>query len=220
MPSHDSPSSTSAPIRTLLTLSALLACLAILPRCRTSAKPTDMLPGIERILEEQRQAQHLPGLAFAIVEDDRVIYSSVLGLRDVEHNLPVTPDTLFPIGSCTKAFTSMAVALGQDRGLLTLDDHPRKFLPYFRMADPEADANVTLRDLLSHRTGLKANADLAAEPGVLSREEYVQAATSAKPTAKFRTTFQYSNAMYSAAGEIVGRANRSTWERVIDTEIF
>lgn len=88
------------------------------------------------------------------------------------------------------------------------------------MADPEADANVTVRDMLNHRTGLKAYADLAAEPGVLNREEYVQAATSAKPTAKFRRTFQYSNAMYSAAGEIVGKANRSTWERVIETEIF
>ncbi|HEY3054181.1 MAG TPA: serine hydrolase, partial [Thermoanaerobaculia bacterium] len=127
---------------------------------------------------------------------------------------------LFPIGSCTKAFTSMAIALAQDRGLLSLDDHPRKFLPYFRMADPVADAEVTVRDMLSHRTGLKAHADLAAEPGVLNREEYVRATTSAKPTAKFRTSFQYSNAMYSAAGEIVGKANRSTWERVIETRIF
>ncbi|HEX9130583.1 MAG TPA: serine hydrolase [Gemmatimonadaceae bacterium] len=224
MPSDgDSRSWTSAPIRTLSALGALLFCFAILPRCRTSAKQVDEsteLPGIERILEEQRRVQHLPGLAFAIVEDDRVIYSRALGLRDVEHNLPVTPDTLFPIGSCTKAFTSMAIALGQDRGLLTLDDHPRKFLPYFRMADPEADANVTLRDMLSHRTGLKAKADLAAEPGVLNREEYVQAATSAKPTAKFRAAFQYSNAMFSAAGEIVAKANRSTWERVIEAEIF
>jgi CubicO group peptidase (beta-lactamase class C family) len=196
-----------------LTLGALLVCLAILPRCRSSAD-------IDRILEQQRREQHLPGLAFAIVKDDHVVYSRVLGLRDVEHNLPVTADTLFPIGSCTKAFTSMAIALAQDRGLLSLDDHPRKFLPYFRMADPVADTEVTVRDMLSHRTGLKAYADLAAEPGVLNREEYVRAATSAKPIAAFRTKFQYSNAMYAAAGEIVGVANRSTWERVIETQIF
>jgi CubicO group peptidase (beta-lactamase class C family) len=210
--------------RSVLALGALMASLAVLPGCRTSAKQvegaTDKLAAVDRILEEQRREQHLPGLAFAIVENDRVIYSRALGLRDVEHNLPVTADTLFPVGSCTKAFTSMAIALAQDRALLSLDDHPRRFLPYFRMADPEADAQVTLRDMLSHRTGLKAYADLAAEPGVLNREEYVQAATSAKPTAKFRTRFQYSNAMYSAAGEIVGKANRSTWERVIETEIF
>jgi CubicO group peptidase (beta-lactamase class C family) len=199
-------------------------CLTILPRCVTSAKQAGdtaaPLAGVDRILEEQQRAQHLPGLAFAIVKDGRVIYSRVLGLRDIEQGLPVTAETLFPIGSCTKAFTSMAVALSEDRGRLSLDDHPRKFLPYLRMADAEADAGVTLRDMLSHRTGLKAYADLAAEPGVLNREEYVRAATSAKPAARFRTTFQYSNAMYSAAGEIVGKANRSTWERVIETEIF
>jgi CubicO group peptidase (beta-lactamase class C family) len=210
--------------RKVLALGTLLACLAILARCRTSAKQIDdatgKLAGVDRILEEQRRVQHLPGLAFAIVQEDRVIYTRVLGLRDIEHNLPVTADTLFPIGSCTKAFTSMDVALAQDRGLLSLDDHPHKVLPYFRMADPEADANVTLRDMLGHRTGLRAYADLAAEPGVLNREEYVRAATSAKPTTQFRTTFQYSNAMYSTVGEIVGKANGATWERVIETEIF
>jgi beta-lactamase family protein len=79
-------------------------------------------------------------------------------------------------------------------------------MPWFHMADPRADAEVTLRDMLSHRTGLKAKADLAAEPGVLSREEFVRAATAAKPTAPFRTAFQYSNAMYSAAGEVLGSA--------------
>jgi len=74
--------------------------------------------------------------------------------------------------------------------------------------------------MLNHRTGLKAYADLAAEPGVLSREDYVRAATSAKPTAKFRSAFQYSNAMYSAIGEIIGAANHSTWEKVIPSQIF
>ncbi|MEY2549653.1 MAG: hypothetical protein QOD64_2235 [Verrucomicrobiota bacterium] len=166
------------------------------------------------------RGQHIPGAVLAIVRDDRVIYMQPMGMRDIEHNLPVTADTLFPIGSCTKAFTSMEIARSADRGLLSLDDHPRKFLPYLELADPEADAQVTIRDMLSHRTGLKAYADLAAEPGVLTREEYVRAATSAKPAVKFRTKFQYSNAMYAAAGEIAGRVNRSTWEEVITNDLF
>ena len=126
------------------------------------------------------RSQHIPGAVLAIVRDDRVIYMQPMGVRDIEHNLPVTPDTLFPIGSCTKAFTSMEIARSADRGLLSLDDHPRKFLPYLKLADPEADAQITIRDMLSHRTGLKAYADLAAEPGVLTREEYIRAATSAE----------------------------------------
>ncbi len=166
------------------------------------------------------RSQHIPGAVLAIVRDDRIIYMQPMGLRDIEHNLPVTADTLFPIGSCTKAFTSMEIARSADRGLLSLDDHPRKFLPYLKLADPEADAQITIRDMLSHRTGLKAYADLAAEPGVLTREEYIRAATSAKPAVKFRTKFQYSNAMYAAAGEIAGRVNHSTWEAIIANDLF
>src|SRR5205807_24426 len=86
--------------------------------------------------------------------------------------------------------------------------------------DPESDALVTLRDLLCHRTGLRAKADLAAEPGILSREEFVRAAMAAKPTARLREKFQYSNAMYTAAGEAVARANGATWESVIARRIF
>ena len=98
--------------------------------------------------------------------------------------------------------------------MLSLDDSPHKYLPWFHMADREANELVTLRDMLSHRTGLRAYADLAAEPAVLSREEYIKAATSAKPTAKFREKFQYSNAIFTAAGEAVAKANQTSWEGV------
>jgi len=175
---------------------------------------------VRKIVDEQMKSQHIPGAVLAIVRDDRVIYMQASGLRDVEHNLPVTPDTLFPIGSCTKAFTSMEIVRSADRGLLSLDDHPRKFLPYLKLADPEADSKITIRDMLSHRTGLKAYADLAAESGVLTREEYIRAATSAKPAVPFRTKFQYSNAMFVAAGEIAGRVSHSTWEEIIASDIF
>ena len=200
-----------------------LLALSLLSRCATSPKPTldsATIAEIRRIVEEQMRSQHIPGAVLAVVRDDRVIYMQAMGVRDIEHNLPVTPDTLFPIGSCTKAFTSMEIARSADRGQLSLDDHPRKFLPYLKLADPEADAQITIRDMLSHRSGLKAYADLAAEPGVLTREEYVRAATSAKPAVPFRTKFQYSNAMYAAAGEIAGRVNHSTWEAVIANDLF
>lgn len=204
-------------------LVVLLVTNIIIPARLTAAAPgaeTDAGRRIGEILEAQRKEHHIPGLAFALVRRDRLELVIVKGVRDVEHALPVTEDTIFPIGSCTKAFTSMAIGIAQDRRLLSLDDPPRRFLPWFHMADPTADAEVTLRDMLSHRTGLKANADLAAEPGVLNREEYVRAATAAKPTAPFRSAFQYSNAMYSAAGEVVATAYHSTWEKVIEAQIF
>jgi CubicO group peptidase (beta-lactamase class C family) len=175
---------------------------------------------VAAILAKQQKDEHIPGLAFVAVKDDRVVLRHSQGLRDREQNLPVTADTLFPIGSCTKAFTAMAVAVSRDAGLLSLEDSPHRFLPYFKMADPEADARVTLRDMLSHQTGLKAYADLAAEPGVLTREQYLRVAISARPVAPLRSRFQYSNTMYTAAGEVLAAVHGQPWEAVIERTLF
>ena len=109
---------------------------------------------IEKAIESQRQTLHIPGVALVIVKDDKVIYSKGLGLRDMEHSLPVTPETLFCIGSSTKAFTAATVMMSEEDKKLSLEDSPKKYLSYFKMSDPEADAKITLSDLLCHRSGL------------------------------------------------------------------
>jgi CubicO group peptidase (beta-lactamase class C family) len=204
-------------------VAAGLALALLLGRCAPTVRvglPGDRLARMAAVLEEQQKKEHIPGLAFVAVLGDRVIVRQSLGQRDLERKLPVTADTLFPIGSCTKAFTAMAVAASQDAGLLSLDDSPHRFLPYFKMADPDADARVTLRDMLSHQTGLKAYADLAAEPGVLTREQYLRVALSARPVAPLRSRFQYSNAMYTAAGEVLAAVHRQPWEAVIERTLL
>jgi CubicO group peptidase (beta-lactamase class C family) len=173
------------------------------------------LAAIEKIVEEQRKEKGVPGLSIVIVKDDRVIYAKGFGMRDVERNLPVTVDTLFAIGSCTKAFTAMAAVMSQDEGKLSLDDSPKKYLPYFKINDPQIDEKITLRDLLSHRSGLPGT-DIAWYTGALNREEVIRVAGEAKPTAKLGEKFQYQNVMYSAAGEAVAKAQNSTWEKIID----
>ncbi len=194
----------------------------VLSACATPPPPRADFPTAEldRLLEQARQDLHVPGLAFVVVRDDCVVYARAFGERDIAAHAPVTLDTLFPIGSATKPFTSMAAALSQEAGLLSLGDHPQTYLPYFHMADADADARVTLRDMLSHRTGLMAKADLAAVPAVLTRAEYVRAAVGAAPTAPFGARFQYSNAMVTAVGEAVGAANHASWENVIERRIF
>jgi CubicO group peptidase (beta-lactamase class C family) len=177
------------------------------------------LAAIEKIVEEQRRENGIPGLSLVIVKDDQVIYAKGFGLRDAERNLPVTPDTLFAIGSCTKAFTAMAAVMSQDEGKLSLDDSPKKYLPFFRINDPQIDEKITIRDLLSHRSGL-AGTDLAWYTGVLNREEVIRVAGAAKPTAKLGEKFQYQNVMYSAAGEAVAKAQNSTWEKVITERLL
>lgn len=175
---------------------------------------------IRAALEKERRARHIAGLALAVVERDRVVFLEAAGLRDAAHDLPATVDTTFSIGSCTKSFTALAALISQERHVLSIDDRPRRFLPTFRMADADSDASVTIRDMLSHRTGLASKADLAAVPGVLTREEYVRAATSARPEVALRSEFRYSNAMFTAVGEILGRANHSTWEKVVEADIL
>lgn len=201
----------------------LMAFTLVLAACastRATRLDATQIARIDAVLAEQQAREHIPGLAMVIVQDGEIVYARTLGQRDIERDLPVTLDTAFPIGSVTKSFTSMAVALAQDEGRLSLDDHPRQYLPYFRMRDAEADAVVTLRDMLSHQTGLRAYADLAAEPGVLTRDEYLRATIGAEAAYPPRTQFQYSNAMITAAGEAVARANGASWERLIETRIF
>src|SRR5690349_9732536 len=194
----------------------LVALLCAAPRAHADERAEKIM----RLIGFQRGENHIAGLAVAVVRDGQVIAIDVRGVRDVEHQTAVSMDTLFPIGSCTKAFTAMAIGVAQDEGVMSLDDSPRRWLPYFKMQDRQANEEVTLRDMLSHRTGLKAYADLAAEPNVLSREDYLRAAIGAVPVAPFRASYQYSNAMVTAAGEAVARAYKTTWDRVIETKIF
>lgn len=180
---------------------------------------TARLAAIEKAIDDKRKELGVPGLSLVIVKDDRVIYSKGLGLKDVERNLPVTDKTLFAIGSCSKAFTGMTVLMGVDDGKISLEDSPRKYLPYFKLQDPDADAKITVRDLLCHRSGLDGT-DLLWYTGVLNREEVIKAVASAKPTMKLGEKFQYQNVMFSAAGEVAARAQRSTWERIVAERIF
>jgi CubicO group peptidase (beta-lactamase class C family) len=189
---------------------------------QTTAAPQDFgsqLAAIEKAIDDKRKELGIPGASLVIVKDDRVIYMKGLGVKDFERKLPVTPDTLFAIGSASKAFTSMLALMSADEGRLSLEDSPKKFLPYFKLRDPDAEAKITIRDLLSHRSGLNRT-DLAMVTGVLNREELIQVAGMAKPTAKLGEKFQYQNVMYAAAGEAVARAQNSTWDKLIALKIF
>ena len=195
------------------------ALVAQQPTTATATDYTRALAAIEKTIDDKRKEFGIPGLSLAIVKDDKVIYLKGLGVKDFEKNIPATPDTRFAIGSSTKAFTAMLAVMSADEGKLSLDDSPKKFLPYFTLRDPDAAAKITLRDLLSHRSGLNRT-DLAMVTGVLNREELIKVAGMAKPTAKLGEKFQYQNVMYTAAGEAVAKAQNSTWADLIAKKIF
>jgi CubicO group peptidase (beta-lactamase class C family) len=181
--------------------------------------PSDALAALEKFIEEKRQELNVPGVGVAIVQEDRVIFAKGFGWRNVEEGLPVTPNTLFAIGSCTKAFTAVTVLMSAEEGKLALTDSPKKYLPYFKLSDPEADSKITIGDLLCHRSGL-GRTDLAWYMGQLRSEEVIRVAGVAKPTAKFGEKLQYQNVMYLVAGEIVGKVHRKPWGQVVAERIF
>ncbi len=177
------------------------------------------LTTIEEKVEARRKELGIPGMSLVIVKDDQIIFIKGFGYKNFEKQIPVTADTQFAIGSASKAFTALSVLMSQDEGKLSLDDNPKKHLPYFKINDAEIDKNITIRDLLSHSSGLNRT-DLGWVSGKLNREEIIRVAGEAKPQAKLREKFLYQNVMFAAAGEIVSTVQKQSWERFVEDKIF
>ena len=202
-----------------------LACLLLTPSLTSSQVTIDeldlRLEELTHELEAQRRATHVAGLALAIVHGDDVIYAKGLGMADVEAQKPATPQTLFAIGSTTKAFTSTLLAMLADEERCNWDDPVTRYVPEFRLAvnAVEEDAEVTLRDLLSHRTGFTRMSLLWAS-GEASREEILRFASAAKPWAPFRESFYYNNVQYLAAGEVAAKVGGASWDELVEQRFF
>ncbi len=135
-------------------------------------------------------------------------------MRELGGDAPVTPDTLFGIGSCTKAFTATALAILVDEGKANWDDPVRKHLPGFRLADPLADHDVRLRDLLCHRVGL-ARHDLLWYRVPWSTDESVRRMAFLERSSSFRAKYEYNNLAYLAAGLAISSAAKQPWHKFV-----
>lgn len=178
-----------------------------------------MFDELRRYIEQEQAAWQVPGLALAVVRGDEVLLAEGFGLRDVAGGLPVTPDTLFAIGSSTKAFTATALGLLVDQGRLDWDRPLREYLPFFRMHDPLAGERITPRDLLCHRSGLPRH-DLVWYGSDASRRELVERIRHLEPSKDFRSVWQYQNLMFAAAGLLAGELAGSSWEELVRQQIF
>ena len=177
---------------------------------------------LARVVEELEMARvsgNVAGMSLAIVMDDRVVLTHGFGHADIEAKTPVTPDTIFGVGSTTKAFTSTLIGMLSDEGAMTWDDPVVEHLPYFELDTNGAEADVTLRDLLTHRSGFTRMSLLAATPNV-PRELILKTATNAEPWGTFRKDFHYNNVMFLAAGVAAGKAGHATWDELIETRIL
>lgn len=176
----------------------------------------DRVARLVRTVDSMRPSRLVPGMALVVVRDDRVLVMRGFGLADREEARPVTPDTLFAIGSCTKAFTSTLTAMLVDGGWIGWDDAIADPLPGFRLqvASPDPGARPTIRDLLSHRTGHTRMGVLWAS-GNVGRDDILKTAARAEPWAPFRERFQYNNVMYLAVGEASANVAGASWNRML-----
>jgi Beta-lactamase class C and other penicillin binding proteins len=162
------------------------------------------------------------GMTAAVLIDGKVAYSGAYG--KIEEGRPdlVTPDTLFPIASISKAFTATALAMLVDEGKLGWDDTVRKYIPEFAMYDPWVSEHFTVRDALTHRSGLPLGAgDLAIWPdGNATPADVITTLKYLRPTTGFRDGYAYDNLLYIVAGEIVERVSGQKWAEFVTSRIL
>ncbi len=177
------------------------------------------LPKIDAYVQQLMKDWEVAGSAVAIVFKDQVIFSKGYGFRDVENKLPVTTKTLFGIASNTKLFTSMTAAMLHVEKKLDLDKPVRNYMPELHFATGELDEKLTLRDMLSHRSGVPRWDGVWAGSGY-SLQEILDRLKYMSPTLGFREGYLYNNNMYATAGAVVGKVSGSSWEQVVKTKIF
>ncbi len=190
--------------------------LLALPQVLLSQEP---YPGFDAYVAKSMQALKLPGAAVAIVRNDSVIYVRGYGVLATGSRAPVNGQTLFEIGSSSKAFTATAVAMMVSDGKMAYDDLISKHLPDFKLADPVASAQVTIRDALVHRSGIGRGELVWLDAGT-SREDIMHRVRFLKAESSFRTRFSYQNMMYLVAGEAAAKAAGTTWDDLVQTRIF
>lgn len=179
------------------------------------------LSALDTYFEKARKDWDVPGMAIAIVSKDSILFAKGYGLKDINKSDKVDANTLFAIASNSKAFTAASLALLVDQEKLSWDDKVVDHLPWFRLYDPYVTANITIRDLLSHRTGLVTfSGDLIWYGTTYSAEEVVKRARYLKPAYGFRTTFGYSNIAYLTCGLIIEKVSGQKWGDFIKNNFF
>jgi CubicO group peptidase (beta-lactamase class C family) len=180
----------------------------------------DQSADIDLVLNQVLKDQHIAGFAVAVVKGDEVIYSKGFGYRDVANKKPVTPNTLFAIGSSTKAFTASLLGLLRKEGKLTFEDKAVSLLPQLQFYNNEMNNQIILRDLMAHRTGLSRYDSSWFLFNTKNRDSIIARVKYMKPTSGVREKWFYNNFMYLAQGMIVERLSGKTWEENIKEKFF
>jgi len=177
---------------------------------------------IDQLATRAMQEFSVPGLAIGIIKDGRLVLAKGYGVREVGSKAPIDAETLFAIGSNTKAFTAASLAILVDDGKLHWDDRVIDYLPDFRLWDPYVTREFTIRDLLTHRSGLGTGAGdlMFVTPTDFTRTDLLRALRYLKPASSFRSHFAYDNLLYVIAGQVVATVSGQSWEDFVTARIL
>lgn len=195
------------------------AALLLLVPAVLAAQGREPFPGLDAYIDKALTDWNVPGIGVAIVRNDSLIYAKGYGVKQVGRPERVSEKTIFAIGSSSKAFTAASIAMLVDEKKVALDASAATYLPGFQLYDPYATHELTVRDLLSHRSGL-ARGELAWYGSPFDRDEIVRRVRYLKPTWSFRSQFGYQNIMYIAAGQVVAKVSGKSWDDFVRDRIF
>ena len=177
------------------------------------------LQGFDAYITKAMQDWKVPGLAIAVVRNDSVVFIKGYGTRTLGARQPVDGHTVFAIGSVSKAFTATLAAMLVDEGKMRWDDAATTYLPALEMYDPYVARELTVRDLLTHRSGL-ARGDLMWYATDYDRDEILRRVRFLKPSWSMRSRYGYQNIMYLAAGQAVAKVAGKSWDDVLRERIL
>ena len=185
-----------------------------------SQLPTDpRLKGLDTFVLKVLKDWHAPGVTIAVVEKNKAVYTGGFGYRDLEKKLPVDENTLFAIGSCSKAFTASMIGMLQNEGKLDIDKPVRNYLPELKFYNEYTNDHATLRDMMSHRTGLPRH-DASWYGSTATRSELLQRIQYLEPNAELREKYQYNNFMFMATGVVIEKITGKSWEENLRERIL
>jgi CubicO group peptidase (beta-lactamase class C family) len=212
-------------ISILVSVSALAApiaphSLAVAQRPAAITAARDPLQGFDAYVQQAMRDWQGAGLAIAVVKDDSVVFAKGYGVREAGKTDPVTARTLFAIGSNTKLFTAVAAGMMVDDGKMKWDAPITTYLPWFQLYDPYVSREITVRDMLSHRSGLGRRGDAIWYGTPFDRREILRRIRFLPPNSSFRSQYGYQNIMVMGAGEAVGVAAGTSWDDVIAKRVF
>ncbi len=211
---------TTHTMKKLTCLLAILMSMAVFSFAQKNVATDKRLNGLDtafaRILKDWKGA----GFSVAVVEKNKVIYSRGFGYKDYEKKLPVTPNTQFAIGSCTKAFTTSLLGLLNKEGLVDFDKPVRTYLPELTFYNNEMNNHITLRDMMSHRTGVSRYDYSWYYFPSRSRDSLMRRVQYMEPSEPLRKRWQYNNFMYLLQGMVTEKLTGKSWEENIREHIF